>query len=129
MVGFVVLFFIFQSFFQPSFDKRLVKMTNELNKNCPITISTDLVLKNVTVMSDKTIQYNYAFINLTKAEVKTDTLKKYMFPPILESVKSDPQAKVFRDNKITVNYHYSDKYGTFIINYLIKPEMYKEEIK
>jgi len=51
-----------------------------------------------------------------------------MFPPILESVKSEPQSKVFRDNKVTINYHYSDKNGVFIINYLIKPEMYKDEL-
>lgn len=125
IVTLAIMIFVNQSIFKPSIDKRLVKMTNELNKNCPIILNEDLVLKNVVVMSDKTIQYNYVLVKLKKEEVKIDTLKKYEFPSILESVKSNPQTKIFRDNNVTMNYYYSDKNGVFIVNYVIKPAMYK----
>jgi len=59
---------------------------------------------------------------MTKAEVKIDTLKKYIFSAALENVRSNPQMKTFRNNEVTINYHYSDKNGTFIVEYIIKPE-------
>jgi hypothetical protein len=82
-------------------------------------------LKNVVVLPNKTIQYNYTLVGITKAEVKIDTVKKYFFPGVLQNVKTNPVMKLFRDNKVTINYSYSDKNGEFVIDYVIKPEMYE----
>lgn len=125
IVGFIIMFFVTQSFFKPSFDKQLVEFANEFNKNCPMNIDEYTTLKNVAALPNKTVQYNYILVGITKAEVKIDTVKKYVFPGILQNVKSNPEMKFFRDNKVTLNYYYSDKNGQFVTQYVVKPEMYE----
>jgi hypothetical protein len=124
--GFSVMFFVTQYFFNPTIDKQLAGFANEFNKTCPMTVNEYTTLKNVVALPDKTIQYNYILVDMTKAEVKLDTVKKYIFPSILQTVKTDPSMKLFRDNKVTINYNYADKNGVFVTEYIVKPEMYEE---
>jgi hypothetical protein len=125
VIGFIIMFFVTQSFFKPTFDKQLVEFANEFNKNCPMNIDEYTTLKNVVALPNKTVQYNYILVGITKAEVKIDTVKKYVFPGVLQNVKSNPEMKFFRDNKVTLNYYYSDKNGEFVTEYVVKPEMYE----
>ncbi len=125
--GFSVMFFVTQYFFNPSIDKQLTGFANEFNKTCPMTIDQYTTLKNVVALPDKTIQYNYVLVGMTKAEVKLDTVKKYVFPSILQNVKTNPGMKLFRDNKVTINYYYADKNGEFVTEYIVRPEMYEEK--
>lgn len=126
VVGFIIMFFVAQSFFKPSIDKQLVEFANELNKTCPMNIDEYTILKNVVPLPNKTIQYNYTLIGITKAEVNLDTVKKYVFPAVLQNAKSNPDMKLFRDNKVTLDYYYADKNGEFVTEYIVKPDMYKE---
>ncbi|OXA86610.1 zinc ribbon domain-containing protein [Flavobacterium hercynium] len=125
IVGFLVMFFVTQSLFKPSIDKKLVEFANEFNKNCPMNVDEYTTLKNVIALPDKTVQYNYILVGIKKAEVKMDTVKKYVFPAVLQSVKTNPGMKFFRDNKITINYNYSDETGEFVTEYVVTPEMYE----
>ncbi|RKR09239.1 hypothetical protein C8C83_0859 [Flavobacterium sp. 90] len=124
IVGFAVMFFVTQSLFKPSIDKQLTEIANEMNKSCPIRVDEYTTLKSVVALPEKTIQYNY-ILGLTKAEVKLDTVKKYIFPGVLQNVKNSPEMKPFRDNKVTLNYHYTDKNGDFVTEYIVKPELYE----
>ena len=123
IVGFVVMFFATQTLFNPSIDKQLTETAKEMNKSCPMRVDEYTTLKSVVALPDKTIQYNY-ILDIPKAEVKLDTVKKYVFPGVLQNVKNSPEMKPFRDNKVTVNYHYTDKNGEFVTEYIVKPEMY-----
>ena len=125
IIGFIIMFFVTQSLFKPSIDKQLVEFANEINKTCPINIDQYTTLKNIAVLPNKTVQYNYVLVGIVKADVKMDTVKKYIFPGILQNVKTNPGMKLFRDNKITLNYYYSDKNGEYITEYIVKPEMYE----
>ena len=125
MVGFIIMFFVSQSLFKPSIDKQLSEMASEMNKTCPMNVDEYTTLKNVVALPNKTVQYNYILVGITKAEVKLDTVKKYLFPGVLQNVKTNPGMKLFRDNKVTLNYYYSDKDGKFVTEYIVKPEMYE----
>ena len=125
VVGFVVMFFVAQSLFKPSVDKQLADFANEFNKTCPMTIDQYTTLKNVVALPDKTLQYNYTLVGISKAEVKMDTVKKYIFPAVLQNAKTNPGMKIFRDNEVTLKYSYSDQNGEFVTDYVIKPEMYQ----
>ena len=48
------------------------------------------------------------------------------FPGILQNAKTNPGMKLFRDNRVTLNYYYSDKNGEYVTEYIVKPEMYEE---
>ncbi len=126
IIGFIIMFFVSQSIFKPSIDKQLAEVANEMNKTCPMNVDEYTILKNVIALPNKTLQYNYNLIGITKAEVNLDTVKKYVFPRVLQNVKSNPGMKLFRDNKVTLNYYYSDKNGVFVTKYIVKPEMYEK---
>ncbi|RTY99975.1 zinc ribbon domain-containing protein [Flavobacterium sp. RSP49] len=125
VVGVVVGLFVTQSLFQPSIDKQLAEMASVMNKTCPMNIDEYTTLKNVVALPNKTVQYNYILVGIIKAEVQLDTVKKYVFPGVLQNVKTNPQMKFFRDNNVTLNYYYSDKNGEFVTQYAVKPEMYE----
>ncbi|UOK41268.1 MULTISPECIES: zinc ribbon domain-containing protein [Flavobacterium] len=124
-VGFIVVFFTTQALFKPSIDKELAEVANEMNKTCPMKIDQFTTLKNTMALPNKTIQYTYTLDEITKAEVNMDTVKKYVFSGLLENVKTNPGMKLFRDNKVTLNYYYMDKNGVFVTEYQITPEMYE----
>lgn len=125
LIGFGVMFYVTQYLLSPSVDKQLVKVANEMNKSCPMNIDEFTILKNVIALPNKTIQYNYTLVGIKKSDVKIDTLKKYFFPTVLQNAKTNPGMKMFRDNKVTINYYYDDKDGKFVTEYIVKPEMYQ----
>lgn len=125
IVGFIIMFIIIQLLLKPSFEKQLPEMVSEMNKNCPLKVDEFTTLENIIALPNKTVQYNHTLIGMTKAEVNLDTVKKYVYPGILQKVKSNPGMKIFRDNKVTLVYNYNDQNGEFVNKYVIKPEMYE----
>ena len=109
----------------PSVDAELEKVAADMNRGCPFQVDEITVLVNVKALPNKTIQYNYKLNDLTKTEINLDTVKKYVFPNLLKNAKENPEAKPFRDNDVTIRYHYDDKNGEFITEYVVTPEMYK----
>lgn len=119
---FAVQHFIFKA---PSVDKVMMNAASELNKTCPIMIDQETRLDNALAMPNKAFQYNYTLINLDESEVNVDTLKKYIEPFIVNSIKTNPDMKMFRDNKVTMIYYYCDKDGDFVYKLSITPDMYE----
>lgn len=109
----------------PSIDKQLMETASELNKNCPIMVDVETQLDNSVALSGKTFQYNYTLVNLDKSTTDSNELKSFLEPSILQQVKSNPQMKFFRDNKVILNYLYKDKNSQYIAMISIKPEMYQ----
>jgi predicted amidophosphoribosyltransferase len=49
-----------QMFFKlPSFDKQMMEMASELNKNCPIMVDQETRWDNCIALPDNAFQYNY----------------------------------------------------------------------
>ena len=126
IVGFAIMFFVSRQVFgPPSMDKQLMEIANELNKTCPMRIDQYTTLKNVAALPNKTLQYNYILEGMTKAQINIEDAKKNLFPTILKNVRTNPDMKLFRDNKVTLKYYYSDKSGEYVTEYKILPEMYQ----
>ncbi len=123
IIGYFAVQFLF--FSKPSFDKVMVEAASEINKSCPFMVDNVTRLDNTMALPDKIFQYNYTLIELTKAEIQMDELKKFVEPNILNNVKTNPQMKFLRDNKATVVYYYKDKNGVFVYEYKVTPEMYE----
>jgi hypothetical protein len=119
-------FAVQQIFFKtPSFDKVMMQAASEINKSCPIMVDQYTRLDNAVAMPGNTLQYNYTLVNITKDQVNIDTVKKYIEPRIINNVKTSPELKVYRDNKTTMVYNYSDKNGIFVLKFSVTPDMYK----
>jgi hypothetical protein len=126
IVGVITCFIIQQLFFKaPSFDKAMMDVASELNKSCPIMVDSETRLDNTVALPNNAFQYNYTLINLDKSEVIIDTVKKYLEPGIINNVKTNPDLKIYRDNKTTMIYYYKDKNGEFVYKLSVTPDMYK----
>ena len=103
----------------------LLKLSaQEINKMCPMTIDEDTQLDNVVVLSNKTIQYNYTFVNWELEDLDLQAIESDFFPLLLNRTKTNPGLKSFRDNNVTVNYYYADMDGKFVALYEVTPQLY-----
>jgi len=127
IIFFGLSYFLIQQFFfkSPSFDKVMMTAASELNKTCPLMVDQYTRLDNAIALPENSFQYNYTLINMDKSEVSIDTAKKYLLPNIINNVKTNPDLKIYRDNKTTMIYNYKDKNGVFIFKFSITPDMYK----
>lgn len=105
-------------------DKVLMQSASEFNKTCPVMVDRETRLDNAVALPGKIFQYNYTFINMLKDSVDYVALQKEMEPTILNGVKTSPDLKKYRDNKVTMSYQYADKKGVFLFKIAITPDLY-----
>ena len=119
-------YWIVQKWFDkpPSFDKQLMIVASEFNKTCPIMVDAQTRLDSALALPNNTFQYHYTFVDVETANVDTNDFKDYMAPNILEQMKTSPQMKSFRENKVILNYLYRDKNRQYIALITITPDMY-----
>ncbi|PCJ97187.1 MAG: hypothetical protein COA50_05990 [Flavobacteriaceae bacterium] len=127
IITFIVAYFGAQKLFntEQTFDKVLTRVASEINENCPLIIDGDTRLDNTIGLPNNTFQYNYTLINLDQRDINVAELRKTIEPNIVNNVKTNPDMKEFRDNKVTMTYNYKDKNGVFIIKIIVTPEMYE----
>ena len=126
VVLFSVIYFISSCSAETSFAKVMSQSANELNKSCPMMVDKDTRLDNAIAIEDKTFQYNYTLINLNKSTLDIENFRSYMKPIIVNSVSSNPDLKIYRDNNVTMSYYYKDKNGEFLTKIEVTPELYSE---
>ncbi len=126
-VGLIVYFLVKQFVFAPqSFDKVMMKAASEINESCPIMIDQDTRLDNAIALPDNILQYNYTLVNLVKDSVDLKAFEDYMQPMILNNVKTNPDLKIYRDNKTTMAYNYKDMNGVYITKISITADQYSD---
>ncbi len=116
---------IFKSLKKPLYEKVLMEMANELNKNCPMMLDAETRLDNTIALPGNIFQYNYSLINIDKEALNIDELKAYLEQQIVNTAKTNPDMKIFRDNKTTLRYSYKDKSGIFILTIEVTPDKYE----
>lgn len=116
---------IFRSLKKPLYEKVLMEMANELNKNCPLMIDAETRLDNTMALPNNVFQYNYSLISIDKESINIDEAKNYLEKQIINTAKTNPDMKIFRDNKTTLRYSYKDKSGVFILTIEVTPDKYE----
>ena len=122
---YIAYFLIHQPFNAHDLDKVLIKTSSEINKSCPIMIDSVTRLDNTTALPSKILQYNYTLISMEKEKVDIIELRSYLEQKIINNVRTNPDLKFFRDNKVKTNYYYKDKVGIYLFTISVTPEQYK----
>lgn len=126
-VGITVYFLVKQFVFAPpSFDEAMMEAASTLNESCPVMVDQDTRLDNAVALPENVFQYNYTLVNLIKDSIDVKAFEDYMQPMILNTVKSNPDLKIYRDNKTTMAYHYKDMNGVFITKISITADLYSD---
>ncbi|MBW8327302.1 MAG: zinc ribbon domain-containing protein [Prolixibacteraceae bacterium] len=126
-VAFALSYFAVQQIFfsAPSLDKAMMKVASEINETCPVMIDTETRLDNAISLPKNIFQYNYTLVNIEKGAVDTVEMRTTLEPSITNFVKTNPQMKIMRDNKITINYYYKDRKGKYMLLISITPNLYE----
>lgn len=104
-------------------DSQLQKISNEINKKCPMMVDSETRLDNTGVVG-KSILYNYTFINYFTDELDVQFIETNLRETIRNQIKSNPDMKYLRDNRVTFVYNYKDKIGNHITSLKFTPEDY-----
>ncbi len=127
IIAFGLSYFAVQHFFfkKPSFDKVMVEVASEINKTCPLMIDQNTRLDNTIAMPDNVFVYNYTLVNLEKKDIDINEMKDFIEPNVINNMKTNPDMKLYRENKTTMTYNYKDKKGEFILKINVTPEQYE----
>ena len=121
-VTFIVAFlgtqYLMKSF--NSSDKELMKISDDMNKKCPIMIDNETQLDNSKVF-DNTLQYNYTLINVVKNVSSFDLVgaKKFIMKNAQDNLDNRPEMKSYREKKVALKYNYKDKNGKNLFDFTI----------
>ncbi len=63
---------------------------------------------------------------MEKATTDISYLENYLRPTLINTVKTNPDMKINRDNKTTMGYYYKDKNGEFLFKILVTPDLYAD---
>jgi len=113
--------FVFKA---PSFDKAMMHAASELNKSCPIMVDQETRLDNTAAYPDNVFQYNYTLVNYVKDSIDSQLFVANMRPLILNNIKTNPDLKAYRDQRVTMAYNYKDKHGEFVTKISITADEY-----
>jgi hypothetical protein len=123
----VLTFILVQQLFfnPPSIDKVMMHAASELNKTCPFMVDRDTRLDNAVAFPGNIFQYNYTLVNWVKDSIDPQNLQDYLEPILVNSIRTNPGLKLYRDNKTTMSYSYRDKNGVFVFKIDITPQKYQ----
>jgi hypothetical protein len=93
------------------------------SKHCPVQVDSIIKLQNVTAFPPATLRYNYT-LQFDTIKYDFNTFKRDFTVTTRNSVKSSPDAKMFRNLRTTFEYNYHDTLGNFLFRIVIKPTDY-----
>lgn len=106
-----------------SVESQLQAAAKETNKDCPIMRDQWTRLDSCSVEGASTFNYYFSILQIIVTD--TTSLKSQIKPQIIETVKTHPSTKIFRDNDITLVYRYNDEKGKYLFTIVATPEDYK----
>jgi len=81
-------------------------------------------LDNTAAYPDNVFQYNYTLVNYVKDSIDSQLFVANMRPLILNNIKTNPDLKAYRDQRVTMAYNYKDKHGEFVTKISITADEY-----
>ena len=87
-------------------------------------IDKETRLDNCIALPNKTFQYNYTLVNMVSGDYDTGYMSSTLKPGIVNNIRTSPSMEVFRQNRVTIVYSYSDMNGTHLFQITVTPEEY-----
>ena len=105
-------------------NKVLNEMADNLNVSTPLILNQNMQLDSAVVSADNVFIYYYTIINAEKPVALMDSLEVELNSSIKKSFKIDERLRVFKENKVTIKYIYSDSTGSSVRTIKVTPEDY-----
>ena len=116
--------FISEGFGNATYDKAMMKVASKLNKTCPIMVDSETRLDNTVSLPNNIFQYNYTLVNAEKGSIDVDQVRDFIEPNVINNIKTKPEMKFYKDNEVTMQYHYKDKNGVTLLMITVTSDKY-----
>lgn len=107
-----------------SVESQLQSAAKETNRDCPIMRDQWTRLDSCSVQAANTFKYYFTILQIVVTD--TTNLKSQIKLQIIETVKTHPSTRIFRDNNVTLVYRYNDEKGKYLFTIVATPEEYKK---
>lgn len=104
-------------------EKELKEMAQKYNDQAPFMINETTQLDSISILPNRTMQYNLTMINLLKEETDIEYFEEQKLVVANQLKSSLPENA--RQDKVTFIYSYNDKDGNFVHKIVISPDMYQ----
>ena len=104
-------------------EKELREMAKKYNDQAPFMKDETTRFDSISILPNRTMQYNLTMIDLLKEETDIEYFKEQTLV-VAAQAKAQLPEKAKKD-KITFAYSYNDKDGNFVYEIAITPDMYQ----
>jgi len=104
-------------------DKVLKQTSDEMNKQCPMTLNEIVRLDNTEALPGKILKYNYTITDASNFDAAQ--VKEAGIPMAKNLIKTNAQMEPLRKLEVTFRYYYKDNDGKELLTYDITPSDYK----
>jgi len=92
-----------------------------VNKQAPFNIDESVSISGAALLPNKVFQYKCTMKKVTKDEISTGIIERYVLPDIVADIKNEPAFIYFKENGISLCYSFFDKNGKKICDLFISP--------
>ena len=102
--------------------EKLVQTSKELNARLPLNVDSDTRWDTTVPGPGKCLTYCYTLVNVSKSEINPGEVNAKIKPKLLLYYRTNPDMKLFRDNRVTVHYMFKDKLGETVTSIEVTPD-------
>ena len=107
-----------------SLDQNMTKVAGEINRGCPVMIDSVTRFDNTAALTNNVFQFNFTILNADKHDYDTMALQELVKKTALNSLKTDPKYRIFRDNSTKLRFTYHDKNAVYLCNVILDSDEY-----
>ena len=105
-----------------SVEEKLVQTSKNLNARLPLNVDSDTRWDTTVPGPGRCLTYCYTLINVSKSEIDPGEVTAKIKPKLLLYYRTNPDMKLFRDNRVTVHYLFKDKLGETVTSIEVTPD-------
>lgn len=119
------LFFIQCNSNEKVLNKKLVEMALNLNESAPVMLDQYTRFEEASVTPQNIFRYRYTVLNTTNPDSLVENGLRSLRENIGREFSLNPDLRIFKENKVTIEYVYNDEEGRTIRSLQITPEDYQ----
>ena len=105
-----------------SVEDKLVQTSNTLNARLPLNVDSDTRWDTTVPGPGRCLTYCYTLIHVSKSEINPGEVAARIRPKLLLYYRTNPEMKLFRDNRVTLHYVFKDKLGEAVTSVDVTPD-------
>jgi hypothetical protein len=105
-----------------SVEEKLVQTSKNLNARLPLNVDSDTRWDTTVPGPGRCLTYCYTLINVSKSEVDPSEVAAKIKPKLLLYYRTNADMKLFRDNRVSVQYMFKDKRGETVTSIEVTPD-------